>query len=150
MLAGSTEDKPMIAWIFDNQEYLGMYHEVYSQYMEYFNSGKFTEMYDNAIALISPYVEKDPSAFCTYEEFQKGSAALREFCLCRAESINGQLNGTIAITSEEQTATTPDSLTLRILILKVWVQIPWGSVVLGAGKFQFGTETAVPKSPTPL
>lgn len=105
MLAGSTEDKPMIAWIFDNQEYLGMYHEVYSQYMEYFNIGKFTEMYDNAIALISPYVEKDPSAFCTYEEFQKGSAALREFCLYRAESINGQLKGTIAITSEEQSAT---------------------------------------------
>lgn len=105
MLAGSTEDKPMIAWIFDNEEYLAKYHEVFSEYMEYFNSGKFAEMYDNAIALISPYVEKDPSAFCTYEEFQKGSAALREFCLRRAESINGQLNGTIAMTSEEQTTT---------------------------------------------
>ncbi|WP_313134592.1 CotH kinase family protein [Anaerocolumna sp.] len=105
MLSGSTEDKPMIGWIFDNEEYRAKYHEVFAEYMEYFNSGKFSKMYDNAIALISPYIEKDPSAFCTYEEFQKGSTALREFCLRRSESINGQLNGTIAATSQEQTAT---------------------------------------------
>lgn len=105
MLSGSTDDKPMIAWIFNNEEYLSKYHEVFAEYMEYFNSGKFAEMYDNAISLISPYVEKDPTAFCTYEDFQKGSAALREFCLLRAESISGQLDGTIASTSDEQTAT---------------------------------------------
>lgn len=104
MLAGSTDDKPMIAWIFKNDEYLDKYHEVFAEYMEYFSAGKFAEMYDNAIALISPYVQKDPSAFCTYEEFLKGSATLREFCLLRAESITGQLNGTIAATSDRQTA----------------------------------------------
>jgi spore coat protein CotH len=105
MLAGSTDDKPMLAWIFDNEEYLAEYHKVYAEYMEYFSSGKFAEMYDNAISLISPYVEKDPSAFCTYEDFQKGSTALREFCLLRAKSISGQLDGTIASTSDGQTAT---------------------------------------------
>lgn len=104
MLAGSTDDKPMIAWIFNNDKYLEQYHAVFAEYMEYFRSGRFTEMYDNAIALISPYVQKDPTAFCTYEEFQKGSNALREFCLLRAESIQGQLNGTIASTSDGQTA----------------------------------------------
>lgn len=104
MLSGSTDSKPMIAWIFNNEEYLTQYHEVFAEYMDYFDSGKFTEMYDNAIALISPYAEKDPSAFTTYEDFQKGSTALREFCLLRAESIKGQLNGTIAATSEGQTA----------------------------------------------
>jgi spore coat protein CotH len=105
MLSGSTDDKPMIAWIFNNEEYLAKYHEVFAEYMEYFNSGKFAEMYDNAIALISSYVEKDPTAFCTFEDFQKGSSALREFCLLRAESISKQLDGTIAMTSEGQTAT---------------------------------------------
>ena len=104
MLAGSTDDKPMIAWIFNSEEYLAKYHEVFAEYMEYFNSGEFAGMYDNAIALISPYVEKDPSAFCTYEDFQKGSSALRKFCLLRAESISSQLDGTIASTSEGQTA----------------------------------------------
>ncbi len=105
MLAGSTDDKPMIAWIFNSKEYTAKYHEVLAEYMEYFNNGKFTEMYDNAISLISPYVEKDPSAFCSYEDFQKGSSTLREFCMLRAESIRKQLDGTIAATSEEQTAT---------------------------------------------
>jgi spore coat protein CotH len=105
LLSGSMEDKPMIAWIFNNEEYLEKYHEIYAEYMEYFSSGKFAEMYDNAISLISPYVEKDPTAFCTYEDFQKGSSALRDFCLLRAESIIDQLDGTIAATSDGQTAT---------------------------------------------
>lgn len=105
MLSGSIDSKPMIAWIFNNEEYLEMYHEIFAEYMEYFSSGEFAEMYDSAIALISPYFEKDPSAFCTYEEFQNGSATLRAFCLLRAKSISGQLDGTIASTSEGQTAT---------------------------------------------
>ena len=104
LLSGSMEDKPMIAWIFNQEEYLEKYHKVYAEYMGYFDSGKFAEMYDNAIALIAPYVEKDPTAFCTYGEFQKGSSALREFCLLRAESIGRQLNGTIAATSDGQAA----------------------------------------------
>ncbi|MDR2648196.1 MAG: CotH kinase family protein [Clostridiales bacterium] len=103
MLSGSIDDKPMIAWIFSNEEYLARYHQIYAEYMEYFTSGKFSGMYDNAIALISPYIEKDSSAFCTREEFQKGSAALREFCLLRAKSISGQLDGVIASTSDGQT-----------------------------------------------
>jgi len=93
----------MIAWIFNNDEYLDKYHEMFTEYMEYFSTGKFIEMYDKAIALISPYIQKDPSAFCTYEEFQKGSTALREFCLFRAESIKKQLGGTIAATHDGQT-----------------------------------------------
>lgn len=105
MLGGSTDEKPMIAWIFDNEAYLEKYHEVYAEYVEYFTGGRFAEMYDNAIALISPYVEKDPTAFCTYEDFQAGSSALREFSLLRAESISGQLEGTIASTSDGQTET---------------------------------------------
>ena len=50
----------------------------------------------------SPYVEKDPTAFYGYEDFQTGAAALREFCLLRAESAAGQLAGTIPSTSAGQ------------------------------------------------
>jgi hypothetical protein len=59
--------------------------------------------------MIAPYVEKDPTKFCTYEEFEDGVATLREFCLLRAESISGQLDGTIPSTSDGQSA---DSSTL--------------------------------------
>ena len=44
--------------------------------------------------------------FCTYEEFEKGSAVLREFCMLRAESVKGQLNGTIGKTSDTQKSDT--------------------------------------------
>ena len=48
------------------------------------------------------YVEKDPTAFCTYEEFQTGVETLKEFCSLRAESIKGQLDGTIPSDSQGQ------------------------------------------------
>jgi len=52
--------------------------------------------------MIAPYVEKDPTAFCSYEEFLQGSATLKDFCLLRAESIKSQLAGEIPSTSEGQ------------------------------------------------
>lgn len=73
---------------------------------EYFDSGYFEEMIDNVSAMIAPYVEKDPTKFCTYEEYETGIATLKEFCLLRAESISGQLAGTIDSTSDTQQSDT--------------------------------------------
>ena len=96
-------DRPMIDWIFSNEEYTELYHQIFGEFIEkYFNSGYYTEMIDSVAAIISPYVEKDPTKFCTYEEFEKGVATLEEFCLLRAESVKGQLNGTIGSTSATQ------------------------------------------------
>lgn len=100
---GDIDSRPMVAWIFENEEYLELYHQFYSEFIsEYFESGYFEQMLDNVIQLISPYVEEDPTAFCTYEEFRTGAAALREFCLLRAESVSGQLEGTIPSTLDGQ------------------------------------------------
>ena len=100
---GDVSSRPMVAWIFENEEYLELYHRYYSEFVtEYFDSGYFEQMLDDVIQLISPYVEKDPTAFCTYEEFRTGAAALREFCLLRAESVSGQLEGAIPSTSDDQ------------------------------------------------
>lgn len=96
-------DRPMIDWIFSNEEYTELYHQIFGEFIEkYFNSGYFTEMIDSVTSMISPYVEKDPTKFCTYEEFEKGVATLKDFCLLRAESVKGQLNGTIGSTSATQ------------------------------------------------
>ena len=104
---GNTEDRPMIAWIFANEEYTEMYHKCLSEFISgYFESGYFENMIDSVISMISPYVEKDPTKFCTYEEFEKGASTLKEFCLLRAESVRGQLNGTIGSTSDSQDSTT--------------------------------------------
>ena len=104
LLSGTLEERPMLAWIFSNDEYLEEYHEIYAEYVAYFTSGEFAETYENAIALISPYVAKDPTAFTTLANFEAASATLKEFCLLRAESIAKQLEGIIGSTSEEQAA----------------------------------------------
>lgn len=100
---GTLDSRPMLSWIFDNEEYTEQYHLYFSEFIsEYFDSGYFTDMIDTLSEMISPYVQKDPSKFCTYEEYQKGVSALKEFCLLRAQSISAQLNGSIPSTEEGQ------------------------------------------------
>lgn len=47
-------------------------------------------MMEHVTTLIDPYVKKDPTAFCTYEEYRQGVKTLQSFCLMRAESVSGQ------------------------------------------------------------
>lgn len=102
---GTVDSRPMLAWIFANDEYTALYHEYFAAFIsEYFESGYFEDMIDSVEAMIAPYVEKDPTKFCTYEEFEEGIATLKEFCLLRAESVSGQLDGTIPSTSDGQAA----------------------------------------------
>lgn len=100
---GTIDSRPMLAWIFANKEYTEMYHQYFAEFTsDFFDSGYFEEMIDEVHDLIASYVEKDPTKFCTYEEFETGISTLKEFCLLRAKSISGQLNGSIPSTSEEQ------------------------------------------------
>ncbi len=100
---GTVESRPMLSWIFENENYTELYHQYFAEFIsQYFDSGYFAEMIDDVKAIISPYVESDPTKFCTYEEFEKGIDTLGEFCLLRAESVNAQLNGIIAAISDEQ------------------------------------------------
>lgn len=100
---GSVDERPMLAWIFENEEYTQLYHQYFSEFIsQYFENGEFEKLFSSTYELISPYVEKDPTKFCTYEEFQKGAEVLKEFCSLRAESIKCQLDGTIGSTSETQ------------------------------------------------
>lgn len=102
---GSVDDRPMLAWIFADEEYTALYHQYFAQFIaDYFDSGSFAQMLDEVTALIAPYVEKDPTKFCTYDEFTEGAATLREFCLLRAPSVAAQLAGTLGSTSDTQNA----------------------------------------------
>ena len=100
---GDAQDRPMIAWIFNNEEYLQLYH----QRMEYFISNIFeTGYFENKLETVYGYlssaVKEDATSFCSYDEFTKGVTALKEFCLLRAESVAGQLSGDIPSTSQGQ------------------------------------------------
>lgn len=100
---GDLSSRPMLAWIFEDEEYTDMYHAYFTSFVEKFlDGGYYTEMIEQVSQMIAPYVEQDPTKFCTYEEFEKGVSALKTFCLLRAESVEGQLNGTISSTAEGQ------------------------------------------------
>lgn len=100
-VSGDMSDRPMIAWIFGSEEYTALYHEVLAELV---NGTDFAALIGETAALIAPYVEKDPTKFCTYEEFETGVSAIRDFCLLRAESVRGQLDGSIPSTSDGQQA----------------------------------------------
>ena len=93
--------RPMADWIFQSEEYTELYHRYFSAFLD---SVDVDALIDETYALIAPYVEKDPTAFCTYEEFETGVAALKSFCEKRTQSVLGQLDGTIPSTDEGQEA----------------------------------------------
>lgn len=100
---GTVDSRPMLAWIFSSAEYTALYHSYFAQFLtDYYDSGRLAEMIDSVKEMICPYVESDPTKFCTYEEFETGIDTLKEFCLLRCESIRGQLEGTIGSTTETQ------------------------------------------------
>ncbi len=100
-VSGDMNERPMVGWIFSDDNYTQIYHEYFSEFLAEVD---ITGIIDRAEKLISQYVEKDPTKFCTYEEFEKGVETLRAFCQLRSESVKGQLNGTIPSTTEGQNA----------------------------------------------
>ena len=92
-------DRPMQSWIFSQEEYTQQYHQLYTQFLD---TVDFGGLIAQTRALIAPYVERDPTKFCTYEEFEAGVEALDTFCTLRMESVRGQLAGSIPATSQEQ------------------------------------------------
>lgn len=104
-VSGDMSDRPMINWIFESEEYTEIYHQYFAEFIEkYYTNGELAELIDYTAQLIASYVEKDPTKFCTYEEFETGVTAMRKFCLLRAESVAGQLDEIIPSTSEGQSA----------------------------------------------
>lgn len=104
---GDIASRPMAAWIFEDETYTAMYHEIYAQFIaEIFDSGWFETEISRVIEMIAPYVQADENGFFSYVEFQSGASALKEFCALRAQSIAGQLAGTIPSTTEAQRSET--------------------------------------------
>ena len=100
---GTVDSRPMLAWIFADAAYTQMYHTYFFDWLvDYFDSGDFEAEIDAVSVMIAPYVERDPTKFCTYEEFQDGAATLKSFCMLRAQSVKGQLDGSIPSTSDGQ------------------------------------------------
>jgi len=104
------EDRPLLNKLLEVDEYRERYHEYLRQIVEVYVEGGLFESTINAIdAKINKYVKNDVSAFYTYEQYEAALPQLIKLCRFRAESIKGQLAGTIPSTSSGQNA---DSSTL--------------------------------------
>lgn len=90
LLSVGTQDRPMIDWIFASEEYTSLYHRYFREFLD---SVDPLAMIEEAKALIAPYVEKDPTKFCTYPGFEKGVETIAAFCHLRRESVKAQLSG---------------------------------------------------------
>lgn len=101
---GDASDRPMVAWIFENETYLEAYHAIYAEFVENnLANGWLSAEIERVYQMIRPYAEKDPTAFYTAEELDQAVQTLQIFCEKRAESVQGQLGGTIPSTEAGQT-----------------------------------------------
>ena len=97
-------NRPLYHNLMLQNDIFALYHEQFDRFLtEYFESGHFETLVARTREMIAPYVRQDPTAFCSYEDFLTGVQTITDFCLLRAESARGQLEGTIPSTIRGQT-----------------------------------------------
>lgn len=95
--------------LLENEEYLSRYHEYLRELsQEYVLGGRFQEVYQRIRGQIDTLVETDPTALYSFEEYESGAEMLYRTVMLRAESVNGQIKGTIPATDEAQRANAAD------------------------------------------
>lgn len=96
-------ERPLLGKLLEVDEYRELYYEYLDQIISgYFESGLFEVTVTKLDGMISDYVKNDPTAFCTYDEYKSAVEMLKTFGSLRAESVRGQLNGSVPSTTEEQ------------------------------------------------
>ena len=106
----SMEDRQFFAALLENEEYLAKYHEYLMMLAEeYVGGGLFEKTVENIRTSIDSLVEDDPTAFYTYDKYTAAADMLIDTVKLRAESVLGQLDGTVPSTHDGQTAN-PDVL----------------------------------------
>lgn len=99
----SLEERPIIGKLLEVSEYKEAYHnDLESAIASYFESGLYEKRIDQLDALIGDYVREDATAFYSYDEYKASLTVLKAFGRLRAQSIRGQLEGTIPSTTETQ------------------------------------------------
>lgn len=94
-------EKPLVTTLLENETYRSMYGGYLKEIAEkYFTQEYMTELVTKIHGLIAPYVQNDPTAFCTYEEFEQACStdptdqySLVYYAVNMAESIENQLSG---------------------------------------------------------
>lgn len=123
--------------LLENETYLSRYHSYLRQLTEeYVSGGEFEAVYQRIRSQIDTLVQTDPTAFYSYEEYQAGVEMLYRTVMLRAESIQGQIDGTIPATAEEQRADSASLVDASDIDISVM-----GIMDMGGGGMQKGPRT---------
>lgn len=88
--------------LLENEEYNARYHEYLQKLVDYVENGRYEELTTRLHEQIDELVKTDPTAFYAYDEYTAATTVLDTVVKLRAESIKGQIDGTIPSTSEGQ------------------------------------------------
>ena len=128
----SMESRPLLNMLLAVDEYQDLYHKYLKEIEEgYIKSGLAEKAINETDKRINEYVKNDVSASYTYEQYEASLPQLIEILRLRAESIEGQLNGTIPSSSVEQSQNSDslvDASSVNLAVL--------GSMMGGAGMRQ--------------
>ena len=87
-------NRPLYHNLMQNDQYFARYRDYLDQLLtQYLESGRCEARLRQVQAMIAPYVEADPTAFCSYQDHLLAVDTLLEVCRLRGESIRGQLSG---------------------------------------------------------
>lgn len=96
-------NRPLYHNLMKTEEYFQSYRKYFDRFVsQYFESGRFQSLLARTREMIAPYVEKDPTAFCSYEDHRLAADTLEQVCMLRAESVRKQLDGEIPATIRGQ------------------------------------------------
>lgn len=128
----STENRQFFMALLENEECLAQYHEYLRMLTEeYVGGGVFENTVARITSQISDLVKTDPTSFYTYDEYLEAVEMLKNTVTLRADSINGQLDGTIPATREEQNADSSALIDVSAIDLEVM------GTMMGGGKDGF-------------
>ncbi|HIQ63066.1 MAG TPA: CotH kinase family protein [Candidatus Avichristensenella intestinipullorum] len=96
-------NRPLYHHLMQHDEVFARYHAYFDRFLtEYVESGRLEAALRGAADMIAPYVRRDPTAFCSFDDHRLAVDVLEEVCRLRAQSIRGQLDGSIPATLRER------------------------------------------------
>jgi hypothetical protein len=123
-------DRPAFDWIISNEEFTYEYHEYFKKFIDQMTKDNYLQNeIDKTYKLIYEYVAKDPTKFCTMEEFELAVKTIKTFLDLRIKSVEGQLDGSIPSTDSGQSADSSNLIDTGSLSLS-----DMGSMGFGGGR----------------
>lgn len=89
---GKLEDRPLLNILLSNDEYKQKYYDYLSEVATIFVDGTLKNMIDETANLIEPYVKKDPTKFCTMEQFYESVDTTGKYETTAVENDQPQAN----------------------------------------------------------